>query len=354
MRRYYLSIILGRRRGPLAALLRGVLWAGTVVYAALHGGRRLLYRTGLLRSVRFPCPVVSVGNITAGGTGKTPFVEFLARWFARKNYRIAVLARGYGRVDERGADDEDLISEMELENVVRLPGRDRVAQGRRALADYRADLLILDDGFQHYRLQRTLDIVTVDATCPFAQGHLLPRGLLRESPSALRRAGLIVLTRTDQIPPAELDLLRRQLGSEVVETVHKPVSVRSLWNRKRHGIDWLRGRAVYAFCGVGNPDAFRRTLESVGAQVVKFRPFEDHHRYSAADVRRINAEAQEFMAEVILTTEKDATKVNPEAFDLPLAALRVEIEVVRNEELLEGRLLEVVRDIPRAAAPIGR
>jgi tetraacyldisaccharide 4'-kinase len=308
---------------------------------------------GLLRSVRFPCPVVSVGNITAGGTGKTPFVEFLARWFARKNFRIAVLARGYGRIDDR-SDDEDLISEMELENVVRLPGRDRVAQGRKAIAEYRADVLILDDGFQHYRIQRTLDLVTVDATAPFANGHLLPRGLLRESPSALRRAGLIVLTRTDQVAPDELRRLREQLGPDVVETIHKPVSVRSLWNRKRHGTDWLRGRCIYAFCGVGNPDAFRRTLESLGAQVVKFRAFDDHHRYGAADIRRMSAEAQEFMAEAIVTTEKDATKVNPEVFDLPLAALRVEIEVTRNEELLEERLLEVVRDIPRAAAPIGR
>jgi len=354
MRRYYLSLIDGRRRGAVAALLRAVLWAATAVYASLHRGRQLLYRMGLLRSVRFPCPVVSVGNITAGGTGKTPLVEFLARWFARKNFRIAVLARGYGRVDEGGTDDEDLISEMELENVVRLPGRDRVSQGRRALADYRADLLILDDGFQHYRIQRTLDIVAVDATRPFANGHLLPRGLLREPPSALRRAGLIVLTRTDQAAPDELARLRERLGPSVVETVHRPVSVRSLWNRKRHGAEWLRGRSVYAFCGVGNPEAFRRTLESLGAQVVKFRPFEDHYRYGPADVRRMNAEAQEFMAETIVTTEKDATKVNPEAFDLPLAALRVEIEVVRNEELLEERLLEVVRDIPRAAAPIGR
>jgi tetraacyldisaccharide 4'-kinase len=354
MRRYYLSVINGERRGPGAALLRAFLWAGTAVYASLHKGRQLLYRMGLLRSVRFPCPVVSVGNLTAGGTGKTPLVEYLARWFARKNHRVAILARGYGRIDAHGADDEDLISEMELESVVRLPGRDRVAQGRKALADYRADLLILDDGFQHYRIQRTLDLVAVDATCPFANGHLLPRGLLRESPSALRRAGLVVLTRTDQVPPEELERLRGRLGQDVVETVHRPVSVRSLWNKKRHGTDWLRGRAVYAFCGVGNPDAFRRTLESLGAEVVKFRAFEDHRRYTPADVRRMSAEAQEFMAETILTTEKDATKVNPEAFDLPLAALRVEIEVVRNEDLLEERLLEVVRDIPRAAAPIGR
>ena len=353
MRRYYLSVISGQRRGPLSSLLRGLLWMATVVYAALHRSRQILYRLGFFRSHKFACPVVSVGNLTAGGTGKTPLVEFLARWFARKNCRIAILARGYGKIDARGGDDEDLISEMELENVVRLPGKDRVSMGRKALAEYRADLLILDDGFQHYRIQRGLDIVTVDATQPFANGHLLPRGLLRERPSALRRADLVVLTRTDQVSAAELEELRRKIGP-AVETVHKPVHVRSLWNRKKHGLDWLRGRNVYAFCGVGNPDAFRRTLESLGAQVLKFRAYEDHHAYVGQDLRRMNAEAQEFMAEVIVTTEKDATKVHAEGFELPLAALRIEIDITRNEELLEERLLAVVRDIPRVAAPIGR
>jgi len=353
MRRYYLSVIAGQRRGPVAALVRGLLWLGTIVYAALHRGRQLLYRLGVLRSVRFPCPVVSVGNLTAGGTGKTPFVEFLARWFARKNFRTAILARGYGRIAGGGADDEDLISEMELENVVRLSGKDRAASGRRALSEYRADILILDDGFQHFRVERTLDIVTVDATNPFAGGRLLPRGLLRERPAALRRADLVVLTRTDQATPEEMEALRESVGP-AVETVHKPVQVRSLWNRKRYGVEWLRGKSVYAFCGVGNPEAFRRTLDSAGAQVVKFRPFDDHHAYTPQEVRRVNAEAQEFMAEGIVTTEKDATKLNAEGFELPLYALRIEIEIVRREELLEERLLEVVREIPRAAAPIGR
>jgi tetraacyldisaccharide 4'-kinase len=353
MRRYYLSVISGQRRGLVPSLLRGLLGMFTIVYAALHRSRQILYRLGVFRSHKFPCPVVSVGNITAGGTGKTPLVEFLARWFARKNLRIAILARGYGKGGARGADDEDLISEMELENVVRLPGADRVATGRKAISEYRADLLILDDGFQHYRVQRGLDIVAIDATQPFANGWLLPRGLLRERPSALRRADLVILTRTDQIPAADLEALRKRIGP-AVETVHKPVHVRSLSNRKKHGLEWLKGRSVYAFCGVGNPEAFRRTLESVGATVVKFRAYEDHHAYVPQDVRRMNAEAQEFMAEGIVTTEKDATKLNAEGFELPLTALRIEIEITRSEELLEERLLAVVRDLPRAAAPIGR
>mgnify|MGYP001616727673 FL=1 len=238
--------------------------------------------------------------------------------------------------------------------MVRLSGRDRVATGRTALAEYRADLLILDDGFQHYRLQRTLDIVAVDATQPFANGRLLPRGLLRERPAAMRRADLVVLTRTDQVGAEALEALRQKVGP-AVETVHKPVHLRGLGNRKQYPLEWLRGRNVYAFCGVGNPEAFRQTLRSLGAQIVKFRAFEDHCAYDGQDLRRMSAEAQEFMAEAVITTEKDALKVRAEGFGLPVAALRIEIEVTRNEELLEERLLGVARDIPRAAAaPIGR
>lgn len=325
---------------------------GTVVYAFLHGARRLFYRIGLLRSVKLPCPVISVGNITAGGTGKTPLVEYLARWFARKNFRTVILARGYGR-SGASRDDEDLISEMELENVVRLAGPDRVVLARKALEAYRADIIILDDGFQHYRIQRTLDVVTVDATNPFAGGHLLPRGLLRERPSALRRADVVVLTRTDQASPGALDALRERIGP-AAEAVHRPVHVRSLWNRKQQGLEWLRGRPIYAFCGLGNPEAFRRTLESLGAHVVKFRAFPDHHPYAPGDLLRMNAEAEEFMAEALVTSEKDAARVSAGSFELPLAALRIEIELVRGEELLEDRLLAVVRDIPRAAAPLRR
>jgi tetraacyldisaccharide 4'-kinase len=348
-----IAVITGQRRGLGASIVRGLLWLGTILYAFLHGARRLCYRIGLLRSVKLPCPVVSVGNITAGGTGKTPIVEYLARWFARKNFRTVILSRGYGRSADTGRDDEDLLAEMELENVARLAGPDRVALARKALAEYRADLLILDDGFQHYRIRRTLDIVAVDASDPYAGGRLIPRGLLRESPAALRRADLLVLTRTDQAVPDALEALRAELGS-AVETVHRPVHVRSLQDRKRRDLDWLRGRSVYAFCGIGNPLAFRKTLDALGAQVVKFRPFPDHHPYSPDDVRRMEAEAQEFMAEAMVTTEKDAARLDSGDFDMPLLALRVEIEVTRHEELLEDRLLSIVRDIPRPAAAVRR
>jgi tetraacyldisaccharide 4'-kinase len=238
--------------------------------------------------------------------------------------------------------------------VVRLAGRDRVASGRRAVGEYKADVLLLDDGFQHYRVRRALDLVAVDATCPFSNGRVLPRGLLREPPEALRRADLVVLTRTDQVAPEVLDGLRKRVGP-AVETVHRPVHLRQLGSKKRLELDWLKSRPFLGFCGLGNPEAFRKTLEGLGGNLVKFRAFEDHRAYDAGDARRLAAEAEEFMAEALVTTEKDATKLRAESFPLPVLALRVEIEVVRNEDLLEERLQAVVRDLPRAAAaPIGR
>lgn len=285
--------------------------------------------------------MISVGNLTVGGTGKTPFVEMLARRIARKNRRVAILARGYGRHD-RG-DDEDMLADAQIENVVRLAGSDRVENARRAIEEFRADAILLDDGFQHFRIRRHLDIVLIDATNPFAGERLIPRGLLRERPSCAARADLIVLTRTDQVGATELSALRDRLSRlatdrPVIEAAHRPVSVRVLPSRKRQAPEWLRGRRCYAFCGIGNPEAFRKTLESVGAEVVKFRTYADHYLYDLRDLRQLNAEAQEFMADVVVTTEKDATKLNPEAFELPLAALRVEVEITRGEEELEACL----------------
>ncbi len=354
MRRYYLSVITGRRRGPVAATLRVLLGVGTLVYGTLHETRRILYRLGILRSVKLPCPVISVGNITSGGTGKTPLVEYIARWLAKKNLRTVILSRGYGRLPGGAGDDEDLLfSEMDLEHIVRLTGSNRVANARKALSQFRADVILLDDGFQHYRIRRSLDIVTVDATRPFAEGRLLPRGLLRERPSALRRAGLVVLTRTDQVSPGELTLLRARLDP-VVETVHKPVSLRELSNRKRHGPEWLRDKRVFAFCGVGNPESFRRTLTALGANLVKFRAFADHHAYTPHELLGLNAEAQEFMADLMITTEKDAARLPAGGLETPLAALRVELEPVRNIDLLEERLSAVLRDLPHPATALER
>ena len=320
MSSYVREVIEGRRRGVAALLTRGFLGGASIAYGTLHALHRLSFDMGLARRAVLPVPVISVGNISAGGTGKTPLVEWVVRRLERRRLRVAVLARGYGRRLD-GGDDEDLLGSSEF--VRRYADPDRVASGRRALHEFHPDAIVLDDGFQHYRLHRDLDLVTVDSTNPFGYGRLLPRGLLRDRPSALRRAHAIVLTRTDQVSPGELQALREEvarysLDRPVIDTVHRPAGV--------------------------------RTLESAGAEVVKFRAFPDHHVYRPAEARQLEVEAQEFLAGALVTTEKDATKLDASAFRLPVASLRVELEAVRGGERLEAILESAVRSPDPAIA----
>lgn len=354
MNGYFRDVIEGRRQGLGAALAGGLLSVASIGYAALHGLHRMAYRIGLLRRATLPVPVISVGNITSGGTGKTPLVEWIVRRIERRRLRVAVLARGYGRRLD-GGDDEDLLGPSEF--VRRFVDPNRVRAGRRAIAEFHPDAIVLDDGFQHYRLHRDIDLVTIDATNPFGYGRLLPRGYLRDRPSALGRAHAIILTRTDQVTVAELEELRGDVARfsrdrPIIDTVHRPTGVRTLADRRSWGVDWVRGRRIYAFCGVGNPGSFRRTLESAGAEVVKSRSFPDHHVYRPAEARQIEVEAQEFMAAALVTTEKDATKLDVSGFRLPVAALRVELEATRGGERLEAILESAVRTRDPAIAAL--
>src|SRR5688572_10931907 len=184
MSAYLRDVIEGRRRGLGASVLRGFLSVASVGYGAAHGLHRMAFLMGLLRPAILPIPVISVGNLSAGGTGKTPLVQWVVRRLERRRLRVAVLARGYGRRPD-GGDDEDLLEPSEL--VRRYADPNRAGAARRALAEFRPDIAVLDDGFQHYRIHRDVDLVTIDATQPFGNGRLLPRGLLRDRPSALRR-----------------------------------------------------------------------------------------------------------------------------------------------------------------------
>jgi tetraacyldisaccharide 4'-kinase len=349
VREYYLQVIHGQRRGVVPALLRGSLSALSVLYGLGVRLKNWSYRSGLRRSYHASIPVISVGNITTGGTGKTPMVEWLARQLARQNITVAILARGYGPTGRDGLDDEALPEELAAEGVSRVVGADRVAEARRLEASGRPDVILMDDGFQHLRLHRDLEILMIDAVEPFANRHLLPRGLLREPLGAARRADWIVLSRSDQVDPVERDRLEERIAelapeARRVRARHRPLELRNLWNGRTHPPEWLEGKPVYAFCGIGNPTAFRRTLEMLDAQVVRFRGYPDHAAYSPRDLRQIDAEGQEFLAEVIVTTEKDAGKLDSDSFTVTPMALKVEME------LLDGRaeLLDAVRTlIPR-------
>jgi tetraacyldisaccharide 4'-kinase len=324
-------------------------------YGWAVGFRNRFYDAGWLCSHQAPVPVVSVGNLTLGGTGKTPCVEYIARFYHGLGVRVAILSRGYG--SRWGPNDEAQVLQENLPEVPHLQGADRFRLAASAVEELGSELLILDDGFQHRRLRRDLDLVLVDATAPWGCGHLFPRGPLREPPSSLRRAHLIVLTRCDQVGREERAALRKRLNQVAldipqVETRHRPAEwVNSDGNELP--LASLAGRPVAAFCGIGNPEAFRRTLAHLGAEVRAFRAFPDHHDYSAADVEDLRNWVRQQPTECLLaTTQKDLVKI-PLAHlgERELWALKIELQVEAGGEVLEGKLHGALK--PAVCKPTG-
>lgn len=286
-------------------------------------------------------PVVSVGNLTLGGTGKTPMVEWVARRFRAWGLRVTILSRGYGQ--DTGMNDEGRVLEENLPDVPHLQGADRVALARAAVEELEAERLVLDDGFQHRRLARDLDIVLLDALEPFGLGRLFPRGLLREPVASLRRAGIVVLSRADLLDEVDRRAIRaaaeRQAGPlRWVEARHAPIDLVDAVGRSSP-LAGLVGRTVAAFCGIGNPEGFRRSLVPLTGPILGFRAFRDHHDYSAADVADLASWLRDLGADLALTTQKDLVKLRAETLGpAPLRALRIGLEVLKGASDLEQAL----------------
>ncbi len=346
--RWYERILNGRA-GPWTAPIRGAFRAASAGYGFAVRRRNAYYdRPEVPQRVRVP--VISVGNITVGGTGKTPMVMELVRRLQQRGARPAVVARGYGGRD--GINDEQRMVQERCPGVIYVGNADRVAGARRA-AELGADVIVLDDGFQHRRLARDLDIVLVDATCPFGYGHLLPRGLLREPVAALGRAGAVVLTRCDQVTPAETARIEecvRQAAAEaaLLRCRHRVTSIRALDGRA--AMESIAGRRVVLAAGIANPAAFEATMASLGAVVVGRRWWPDHHRYTAKDVRAL-FDSRRFPAhDAVLTTQKDAVKLAalPDVDAASIWVACVELEFLddgsaRLDDLLETALAARVR-----------
>lgn len=333
----------GTRRGPLAALARAGLRLLSGPYSLSERARNVFFDRGWKRSHRAAVPVVSVGNLTLGGTGKTPCVEYVAALCRdRLNRRPVILSRGYGR--RAGHNDEAMVLEENLPDVPHLQGADRVALAATAVDELEAEVLVLDDGFQHRRLQRDLDIVLLDATRPLSRENLFPRGMLREPVSSLRRAHMAVFTRCDQAGDVDSQIawLKRYSSLPVATSVHRPVE----WQTTTDPLplESFAGRPVAAFCGLGNPEAFRTTLRSLNLQPQAFRTFPDHHNYTREDVESLTRWAGEQPADAaILTTQKDWVKLRVAEFaGRPLAALRIGLVLTSGEDtlvqLLEDRI----------------
>jgi tetraacyldisaccharide 4'-kinase len=341
-RQRYLALVRGEARGFGPTLSRCGLRLASVPYGLAIHVRNRLYTSGWRKVHRAGVPVVSVGNLTAGGTGKTPCVEYVAGFYRRRDRRVAILSRGYGSAG--GRNDEALVLEENLPDVPHLQGADRVALARTAVEELESEVLVLDDGFQHRRLARDLDLVLIDATEPSGHDYLLPRGLLREPYSSLRRAGLVVLTRCDQARCDRIDALCREIkrfapAVPIVETLHGPVELVNS-SRTVAALDELRGRPVLAFCGIGNPEAFRRTLTDLGADVRDFRVYPDHHAYTRADVAEFRACVSALPPDAFaITTQKDLVKLRVDRLgDRSLWSLRIRLQILAGLIELEDRL----------------
>jgi tetraacyldisaccharide 4'-kinase len=333
--------------GVGGALARAGLSALALAYGAAVATRSLAYALGLARPRRLPRPVVSVGNLTAGGTGKTPFTAWLARRLRAAGRRPGILSRGYGPRPPGSdlSDEGTLLRDLLGPDVPQVEDADRVRGGARLL-EIRpdTDVLLLDDGFQHRRVARDLDVVLLDATDAFGGGRLLPRGRLREPLSALRRAHVVVLTRTERVDGASLEgLLGRAralapaAGTAVARTV--PVGLVDASGTSRP-VDALRGARVALWAGIGNPAAFQAVVSDLGAAVVSTRFLADHHRPASDEPARIDALARAAGADLVVVTRKDLVKLRAlPGLPPSVVALDVETEVVSGAEDLVARVL---------------
>ena len=322
--------------------MRGGLRLAETVYAAAVHWRNRRYDRGAAAVHRVTVPVVSVGNLTLGGTGKTPMVEWLVRWFAARNVRAAVISRGYGAAGG-SRNDEALELEQRLPGVIHLQNPDRVAAAQEAIAKFHPGVIVLDDGFQHRRIARDLDIVLLDALEPFGFGHVFPRGTLREPLASLQRANAVVLTRADLLDTERRREIWKIVGRNApqavcAEAAHAPRGLIAADGRQE-SLASIRGAAVAAFCGLGNPAGFRHTLDVCGCRLVAFREFPDHHSYTQADIESLAAWVHPWDVSAVVCTQKDLVKlpVN-ELAGQPLWAVGVAIEFLSGQDSLEDRL----------------
>jgi tetraacyldisaccharide 4'-kinase len=322
-----------------------------ILYGAAMKARRALYGSGRFRVHELGAPVISVGNLTMGGTGKTPLVEWIARDLAQAELRVCILTRGYGRqnadtrtivsdgqeilADAAEAGDEPLLLAERLRGQAAvISDADRVGAAAWALENFHPNVFILDDGFQHLRVARNLDILTIDATNPWGNGKLLPAGALRECPAELTRADCIVITRAND--PDSVEALRREMAalgnqSPIFDSRMELSGVRAGSEKFQDDGEGLKASGVAAFCGVGNPESFFSLLRRSGYQLAYTQVFRDHYRYDPSDMDQLEREARAHGAQALLTTAKDEVKLRSLAFKLPIFIADIEIEIDQDD-----------------------
>ena len=324
------------------------------LYGAAMKARHALYHSGRWRVHELGVPVISVGNLTTGGTGKTPLVEWIARELAQTGQRVCILTRGYGRrragarvvvsdgneilsAAARAGDEPLLLAERLKGLAAVICDADRVSAARWAVENFQSDVFVLDDGFQHLRVARNLNILTIDATNPWGNGKLLPAGILRESPAELARADCIVITRADDSNSTEE--LRREIATQ---SKGRPIFCSRMSLSGLRAIQFgqplitaeeISASRIAAFCGLGNPESFFSLLRRGGYQLAHTQIFRDHHRYTQTDIDRVVHDSVERGAKTLLTTAKDEVKLRSLKFELPCYAADVTIEIENEDKL---------------------
>ncbi len=345
------DLVSGRRKELLATALRSVLAAAEVPYTWAVRWRNRCYDLGARTIHRVEVPVISIGNLTLGGTGKTPLVEWVVRQLMHQGKTVGIISRGYG--GRGGLNDEARELAWKLPGVPHVQAADRVAAARRAIGEFACQALVLDDAFQHRRIARDLDIVLLDALEPFGFDHVFPRGTLREPSAGLARADVVALSRADLLTVDERAAIRQRVEKLSpralwAEVVHAPVGLVKAEPGIGHSdetgpapqpLETLHGRRVLAFCGLGNPAGFRHTLRVCGYDVAEFYEFPDHYAYGPGDLHVLAEAARQTDAEALVCTQKDLVKIGVDRLgDRPLWAIRVGIDFLAGDAELEEKL----------------
>ena len=341
--------------------LLGFLKCLSFVFSAVVAFRYFLYRSGFLRRHPLGIQVISIGNVTAGGTGKTPVTEIFARTLAAEGRKVAILSRGYRRkeapwwqrmftqvidpplvvsdgkrvlLDSATGGDEPYMLASNLPGVAVVVDRDRVKAGRYAIKRLGCDTIILDDGFQYQKLKHSVEVVLVDATNPFGNGNMLPRGVLREPARHLKRADIIFLTKCRGDTASVKEEIRKyNAKAEIVECTHAPKVLKDVWSREEFPLDWLSGKTLCTLSGIASPKGFENSLRHLGAKVVWCERYADHHRYDSSEVLYALNRTADMGADALVTTEKDAVRF-PRFETAPVKCLylRIAIEILKGGE----------------------
>lgn len=367
---FTVDVIYDRRHGRGAEVMANFLYGLSFLFSAIAQSRLYLYEHRILRNRPLGCLVVVVGNLTVGGTGKTPVVEKLARTLAERGRKVAILSRGYKSkkeplpkklwrklthgeedppkivsdgesvlLDSEIAGDEPYMLARNLPGVVVLCDKNRVKAGSYAIRHFGCDTLILDDGFQYLPLKGRLNLLLVDKTNPFGNQHLLPRGILREPIKHLSRANYIFLTKSDGNRDETLleQIREHNSEAEIIECAHKPQYLQAVHGDERLPLKALKGARIGAFSGIASPESFENMLRGFGSEIRYNQRFLDHHRFTRYEIERLYRKAGQAGLDMIVTTEKDAVRLSEDIeAPVPVYYLRMEIDILSGEEDFEG------------------